>query len=105
MTAKKQQELLLVRGQPTEGKVMLIGDSIINNVFKYRENRCVWEAEFGDSYLNYGVGGDCIKNVLWRIEFHKYTPAICDTVIIQVGTNITNRRCKLEILLMEWCKL
>ena len=46
--------------------------------------------------MNYGVGGDRVKNVLWRIQFHKYPPAICDTVIIQVRTNVTNRRCDIE---------
>ena len=39
------------------------------------------------------VRGDRISNVLWMIEYHKYPPAICDTFIIQVGTNdVTNRR-------------
>ena len=76
---------------------MLIGDSIVNNIFKSNPNRQIWENEFGRSYLNYGVGGDHIKNVLWRIQFHKFPPAICDTVIIQVGTNdVTNCRCDID---------
>ena len=46
----KRQAFLLKRGHPTEGHVMLIGDSLVNNFFT--------------SYINYGVGGDRISNVL-----------------------------------------
>ena len=85
----KRQAFLLKRGHPTEGHVMLIGDSLVYNFFRFPANRIVFEEEIG-TYINYGVDGDRISNVLWRIEYHKYPPAIYD--IIQVGTNVTNRR-------------
>ena len=89
----KKQELLFKRGHPTEGKILLIGDSLVNNLFRNCPNRLVWEDEFGDSYINRGVGGDRISHVLWRIGYHNYPPMICDTVVIQEGTNdLTDRR-------------
>ena len=53
----------------------------------------MWEEEFGESHINRGVGGDRISHVLWRIGYHKYPQMICDTAVIQVGTNdVTNHR-------------
>ena len=89
----KRQAFLLKHDHPTEGHVMLIGDSLVNNFFRFPANRIVFEEEIGTSYINYSVGGDRISNVLLQIEYHKYPPVICDTVIIQVSTNdVTNRR-------------
>ena len=89
---KKQEDLFKRIGKP-EDKTMLIGDSIVNNFFRYA-NCSVFVEEFGSSYVNYGVGGDKIRHVLWRINFHKYPPQFCETAIVQVGTNDVTSRCK-----------
>ena len=72
---------------------VVIGDSIVNNLFRFRANQHVLEEEFGESYINCGVGRDRVSNVFWRIGYHKYLPMICDTIIIQVGTNDVAKCC------------
>ena len=74
----KKQEDLFKRICKPEGKIMLIGDSIVNNFFMYNANCSVFVEEFGSSYVNYGVGGDKIRHVLWGINFHKYPLQFCD---------------------------
>ena len=69
----KRLAFLLKHGHPTKGHVMLIGDSIVYNFFHSSANRIVFEEEIGTSYI--------------------YPPAICDTDIVQVGTNDVNNHC------------
>ena len=63
--------------------VIFIGDSIIFNFWRYPH---VWEKHFGLKSFNFGMRGDCIQHVLWRIKFG-LMPINASIVVIHAGTN------------------
>ena len=59
----RQQNYLL---NQSLSKILLIGDSIISNLGRYHE---IWKKYFSsNNTLNFGIPGDKIQHVLWRIQ-------------------------------------
>ena len=70
----------------TESKstIVLIGDSIINGLCRYRK---VWSELFEPvNALNFGIRGDRTQHVLWRIQ-NGEIPVNVESVVIHCGTN------------------
>ena len=65
-------------------RVLLIGDSIIANFSKFSP---IFDKHFSKFYpLNFGIGGDKIQNVLWRIINMSF-PLSLQYIFIHCGTN------------------
>ena len=70
----------------TESKstIVLIGDSIINRLCRYRK---VWSELFEPvNALHFGIRGDRTQHVLWRIQ-NGEIPVNVESVVIHCGTN------------------
>ena len=68
----------------TSSRILLIGDSIVSGLTRYSR---VWSKYFEPlNALNFGSPGDCVENVLWRVQ-HGELPAILEIAVIHVGTN------------------
>ena len=68
----------------TNAKLVLIGDSVIANIDKC--NSIFDKCFLSFRTLNFGINGDKIKNVLWRV-CNMALPASVEYVIIHCGTN------------------
>ena len=64
-------------------QTVLIGDSLIQGLFRYTE---LWNSFFGKDTLNCGIRGGKVKNLLWRAENLEFPPAIRQ-IVIHCGTN------------------
>ena len=63
---------------------MLIGDSLIQGLSRFDS---VWSGYLEPlGTLNFGIGGDLIQNVLWRIE-HGEVPLNLKVAVLHCGTN------------------
>lgn len=73
-------------------KVVFLGDSITD--FWSNTGRQVWEANFAPYQpLNFGISGDRVENVLWRVENGLLQPALQpDAFVIMIGTNNIGHR-------------
>ena len=72
------------RAKTTKAEILLIGDSIIKHFSRYKK---VWYDHFYPAdNINFGISGDCIQHVLWRVKFGTL-PTSVKTIIIHVGTN------------------
>ena len=77
--------------------VLFIGDSITegwSHAGKYGEGggRPVWDANFaGEPYCgaNFGIGGDRLQHVLWRIENGELDGIAPRIIVLLIGTNNT----------------
>ena len=59
----REQSYLL---NQSSSKILLIGDSLISNLRRYPE---IWKKYFSsNNTLNFGIPGDKIQHVLWRIQ-------------------------------------
>ena len=69
----------------SDASVLLIGDSIIAGLQRYRN---VWRNYFKHQYesLNFGIGGDKVQDVLWRIN-DLSLPKSLKYAVVQAGTN------------------
>ena len=64
-----KQDNFLLQESPT--KVILIGDSLISNLSRYSD---VWKNYFSiQDTLNFGIQGDKIQNMLWRLNNLNFT--------------------------------
>ena len=64
-----KQHNFLLQESPT--KVILIGDSLISNLSRYSD---VWKNYFSiQDTLNFGIQGDKIQNMLWRLNNLNFT--------------------------------
>jgi lysophospholipase L1-like esterase len=64
--------------------VLLVGDSLIKGLNRYAN---VWRKYFGSMQcLNFGIGGDRVQHVLWRLRHGELN---CDpkVIVIHCGTN------------------
>ena len=80
----------------TESKltIVLIGDSIINRLCRYRR---VWsELSEPVNALNFGIRGDRTQHVLWRIQ-NGEIPVNVESVVIHCGTNNLDKDSPAEI--------
>ena len=78
----------------TNAKLVLIGDSIIANFDKCSDNFDKFFLSLRT--LNFGISGDKIQNVLWRV-YNMTLPASVEYVIIHCGTNNLGHNSPLKI--------
>ena len=78
----------------TNAKLVLIGDSIIANFDKCSDNFDKFFLPFRT--LNFGISGDKIQNVLWRV-YNMTLPASVEYLIIHCGTNNLGHNSPLKI--------
>ena len=65
--------------------VILLGASIIKNFGRYPN---IWKQHFPKlKKLNFGIGGDKVENVAWRLKYGLLIPASVSYIILHVGTN------------------
>lgn len=77
--------------------VLWIGDSLTDHWRS--EGRWIWAREFGHlRTLNFGVAGDRIQNVLWRITHGEIDQIRPKVIVLEVGTNNLNRNNDSEIV-------
>ena len=68
----------------SNSSILLVGDSIIQGLRRYHG---VWNNYFEPlGTLNFGIGGDRIQNILWRIK-HGESPSNLQVAVIRSGTN------------------
>ena len=88
--AKKQ----MINCQQSRGSLMIIGDSIIAGLGRYRY---IWEKYFKDyGTINCGIGGDRTENVLWRAG-KMVLPKYLVNVVVHCGSNSLNHHSPEEI--------
>ena len=86
-----------------EIKVVFIGASIVQNWCS--EGRHIWDDYYAPKgAVNYGIGGDTIQNVLWRVENGEFDGLQPRVVVIQCGntfviTNCNQSKCFKKYLL------
>ena len=66
---------------------IIIGDSIVAGLTRYTN---IWNNLFGNSFINLGISGDCVENVLWRAREIPFIPSLKNVVIL-CGTNNINK--------------
>lgn len=70
--------------QRADIKVLFIGASIVQNWCT--EGRHLWDEYYvPKGAVNYGIGGDTIQNVLWRVENREVDGLQPRVVVIQCG--------------------
>ena len=63
---EEQHKMFVDIAANTKQEILLIGDSIISGLSRYRK---VWSKYFEPLQdLNFGIGGDRTQNVLWRLK-------------------------------------
>ena len=82
--------------QESPVKVILIGDSLISNLRSYPD---VWKNYFSiHNTLNFGILGDKIQNILWRLNNLNFPKNSCiKYVFILGGTNNVDHNSPEEI--------
>ncbi len=85
-------KLLNARAEKGDFDVMFVGDSITQGWEKYGQK--VWDEKIAPlSAQNFGIGGDCTENLLWRLKngnLHKNSnPKV---VVMMIGTNNSGHR-------------
>ena len=74
--------------------VLLVGDSLVKGLARYSN---VWRKYFGSmNCLNFGIGGDRVQHVLWRLRHGELN---CDPkiIVIHCGTNNVGKDSPREI--------
>ena len=66
---------------------IIIGDSIVAGLTRYTN---IWNNLFGNSFINLGISGDRVENVLWRDREIPFIPSL-ENVVILCGTNNINK--------------
>ena len=66
---------------------IIIGDSIVAGLTRYTN---IWNNLFGNSFINLGISGDYVENVLWRAREIPFIPSLKNVVIL-CGTNNINK--------------
>ena len=79
----REQSYLL---NQSSSKILLIGDSLISNLRRYPE---IWKKYFSsNNTLNFGIPGDKIQHVLWRIQNLNFSNNFSiQYIFILCGTN------------------
>ena len=66
---------------------IIIGDSIVAGLRRYTN---IWNNLFGDRFINLGISGDRVENVLWRARGIPFLLSL-KSVVILCGTNNINK--------------
>src|SRR4051794_13310262 len=88
-------ESFLKRGKEGPVGVLFLGDSITEGWGKAKD---VWEKYYGKYQpANFGIGGDRVEHVLWRIENGELEGIQPKVTVIMIGTNNTSANTAPEI--------
>lgn len=68
--------------QKNRGGIVVLGDSIAG-----RWPVPLQEEQFGHRFVNLGIGGDQVENVIWRMKFYDLAAADAKAILIILGTN------------------
>ena len=80
----KEHGINMKTAASSSSTIMIVGDSIAKGLERYPS---VWSRYFGPlGTLNFGIGGDLVQNVLWRIE-HGEVPSNLRIAVLHCGTN------------------
>ena len=63
----------------------IIGDSIVAGLMR---NTNIWNNLFGNRFINLGISGDRVENVLWRARDIPFLPSLKNVVILCSTNNI-----------------
>lgn len=76
---------ILELGNKEAVRVIFLGDSLTR---RWEDNLHLWDAYFSDyKPANLGVGGDCIENLLWRLENGEIDNFEPKLILLLIGTN------------------
>lgn len=84
---KLSHERFLQRTKQGAIDLLFLGDSITQFWDRYPDN---WKNHFGDyKSANYGLAGDRVENLLWRIENGELDGLTPKVIVLMIGTNNT----------------
>ena len=91
----KHQSFLDI-GRTQAPRVVFLGDSLTR---RWEDNPELWNRFFGDfSPANFGIGGDGIDQVLWRLDQGELSGLDPRIVVLLIGTNNLSRNTDSEIV-------
>lgn len=82
---KSKFHLMMDVTQKSTAEVAIYGDSIAMH-FGDKAHYAVWKKEVDKEVVIYGMGGDRIENLLWRI-IHGKVPKLVNVIVVHIGTN------------------
>ena len=78
----------------SKSNILIIGDSIVSGLTRYKD---IWYKYFGKNHaLNFGIPGDHIENVLWRL-IDLTLPDTVKYVIVHAGSNNVDKNSPKDI--------
>ena len=91
-----QHQQYLDRVKQGDIDVVFFGDSITN---KWRDVPELWKERFEPlKAVNFGINGNAIEHVLWRIEHGELDGITPKVVVLMIGTNNSNRKYSASIV-------
>ena len=66
---------------------IMIRYSIVEGLTRYIN---IWKNHFGNRFINLGISGDCVENVLWRARDISLLPSL-QNVVVLCGKNNINK--------------
>ena len=80
---------------------IIIGDSIVAGLTRHSN---VWNNLFRNKFVNLGIRGDCVENVLWRVRDIAFPPRLKNVVILCV-VRIRSTKILSMVLSKDWLPL
>jgi len=81
----KSHESFVAIAKKGEAQVVFIGDSITAG---WNGQKALFEKEYGQyKAANFGIGGDQVQHVLWRVENGEFEGIKPKAVVLMIGTN------------------
>jgi len=81
----KSHESFVAVAKQGEAQVVFLGDSITAG---WNGHKALFEKEYGQyKAANFGIGGDQVQHVLWRVENGEFEGIKPKAVVLMIGTN------------------
>ena len=81
----KSHEAFLAEAKKGEAQVVFLGDSITAG---WNNQKPLFEKEYAQyKAVNFGIGGDRVQHVLWRVENGEFEGIKPKAVVLMIGTN------------------
>ena len=81
----KQHDAFVAIAKKGEAQVVFLGDSITAG---WGGQKALFEKEYGQyKAANFGIGGDQVQHVLWRVENGEFEGIKPKAVVLMIGTN------------------
>ena len=81
----KSHESFVATAKKGEAQVVFLGDSITAG---WNGQKALFEKEYGQyKAANFGIGGDRVQHVLWRVENGEFEGIKPKAVVLMIGTN------------------